>query len=64
MKLSVNVTTPLAVEKFVTKTGKCNQYELLLVLLKSSWGTFKTIFETLHITGGVVYTKPMTFEAF
>ena len=62
----------LIVEKIVEKTGKCNQYEFLQVLRKSSWTTFKIIFGTLsalgacHVTiiGGVVYKKSMIFELF
>ena len=75
VKLTVNSIwrgwyPPLA--DFVKKNGKCNQYDFLLVLQKSSWGTFKTIFETLsamgacHVTiiGGVVYKKSMIFKVF
>ena len=51
---------------------KCNHYEFLLVLPKSSWETFKTIFEALsalgacHVTiiGRVVYKKSMIFKVF
>ena len=48
-------TTPLADKKFVKKNGKCNQYDLLLVLPKSSWGTFKIIisFKTPISSGGL-----------
>ena len=54
------------------KNGKCNQYDFLQLLPKSSWTTFKTIFETLSalgachvtITGGVVYKKSMIFKVF
>ena len=33
--------------KICEENGKCNQYDFLQVLSKSSWTTFKTIFETL-----------------
>ena len=63
------VLPPLFIEKLV-KNGKCYQYEFWQVLSKSSWTTFKTIFETLsavgacHVTiiGGVVYKKSMIFK--
>ena len=66
------VPPPLTEKKIVKKNGKCNQDDFLLVLLKSSWTTFKTIFETLsalgacHVTiiGGVVYKKFMIFKVF
>jgi len=56
----------------VKENGKCNQYDFLLDLPKSSWETFETIFETLlamgfcHVTiiGGVVYKKFMIFKVF
>ena len=54
------------------KNGKCNQDDFSQVLLKSSWTTFKTIFETLSalgachvtITGGVVNKKSTIFKVF
>ena len=59
-------------KKIRKKNSKCNQYDLLLVLSKSSLTTFKTIFETLSvleacqmtIIGGVVYKKSINFEVF
>ena len=44
-------TTPPNRKKIVKKNGKCNQDDFLLVLLKFSWTTFKTIFETLLALG-------------
>ena len=45
------VPPPLTEKKFVKKKGKCIQDDFLLVLPKSSWGTFKTIFEPLLALG-------------
>ena len=65
-------TTPPKRKKIRKKTGKFNQDDFLLVLQKSSWTTFKTIFKALsalgacHVTinGGVVYKKSMIFKVF
>ena len=56
IRLTVNsiwgvVPPPLTEKKIVKKNGKCNQDDFLLVLLKSSWTTFKIIFETLSALG-------------
>ena len=66
------VPPPLTEKKFEIKNGKCNQNDFLLVLSKSSWTTFKIIFEALsalgacHVTiiGGVVYKKSVIFKVF
>ena len=66
------VLTPPNSRKIRAKNGKYNQYDFLQVLPKSSWTTFKTIFETLlalgvcHVTiiWGLVYKKYMIFEVF
>ena len=58
-------------KRFVKK-GKCNEYDFLQVLRKSSWTTSKAIFETLSalvachetIIEGVVYKKSKIFEVF
>ena len=63
---------PLSRKKIREKNGKCNQYDILLVLPKSFWTTFKIIFKALsalgacHVTviGGVVYKKSMIFKVF
>ena len=55
---------------FREKIGKYNRHDFSQVLPKSSWTTFKIIFETLSalgachmtITGRVVYKKSMIFE--
>ena len=65
-------TTPPNRKKIREKNGKCNQDNFSQVLLKSSWTTFKSIFETLSalgvchvtITEGVVYKKSMIFKFF
>ena len=46
---------PANCEKIREKISKCNQYDFLHVLLKSSWTTFKTIFETLSAPGPVTW---------
>ena len=63
-------TIPRNRKRFV-KNGKCNEYDFLYVLHKSSWTTFKTILETLSALGtchidieGVVYRKSMISEVF
>ena len=57
MILTVNsiwgVVPPPNRKKIREKNGKCNQDDFLLVSLKSSWTTFKTIFETLSASGGL-----------
>ena len=66
------VSPSLTENKIVKENGKCNPDDFLQVLPKSSWTTFKTIFETLsalgacHVTiiGGLVYKKSMIFEVF
>ena len=46
-------TIPPSRKKICEKNGKCNQYDFLQVLPKSSLTTFKTIFETLSARGGL-----------
>ena len=66
------VVPHLIFKKIREKRCKCNECDLLQVLPKFSWTTFKTIFETLsalgacHVTiiGGVVFKKCMIFEVF
>ena len=48
-------TTPLTEKKFVKKNSKCNLDDFLLVLPKSYWTTFKTIFEALSARGPVTW---------
>ena len=46
------------------KNCKCNEDDFLLVLLKSSWTTFKTIFETLTALGTGHVTIIHDFRSF
>ena len=46
------IGSPLIVKKFVKKNRKFNQYGFLQMLPKSSWTTFKLIFENLSALGG------------
>ena len=65
-------TNPPNCRQICVKNGKYNQYDFLQVLPKSSWATFKTIFETLsalwvchvNIIGGAAHKKYMIFEIF
>ena len=71
----LGVPSPITVEKFLKKNCKYNQYDVLQVLSKSSWETFKK-FSKLYepqgllgicyvtIFGRVVYKKSMIFEVF
>ena len=57
--------------KICEKIGKCNQYDFLQVLSKSSWTSFKSIFEILSPAGSVTwsllegwYTRDQWFSKF
>ena len=47
------VPPPLAENKFMKKNGKCNQYDFLLVLPISFFGTFKKKFRNFNSSGGL-----------
>ena len=49
-------TTSPNLRKTREKNGKCNQYDILQVLSKSSWITFKTILKTLSALGACYVT--------